>query len=92
MALLSGLAPSAAENRAKVSPQQLAKAVDQAGQESVPYRSGKISPSDIRVVQCVGPDEEPTEFECTWRQRTSHGWVTRRTWLAIDGGAWMVIE
>jgi len=83
---------SVAANRAKVSPQELSTAINEADTQSVPYRKEKVSPADIRSVRCVGPDEEPTEFECTWRQHTITGWVKRRTWLAIDGDGWHVID
>jgi hypothetical protein len=81
-----------AANHAKVTPRELARAIAQADHQSVPYLQGTISPSDIRVIRCVAPDEEPTEFECAWQQRTRAGWVKRQTWLAIDGTGWHVID
>jgi hypothetical protein len=51
-----------------------------------------MSPADIRAVHCIAPDEEPTEFECKWEQRTKGGWVKRTTWLAIDGNGWHVMD
>jgi hypothetical protein len=90
IALVSA-APASADNRATISPRELADAVNRAGVRAVPYLKGVLSPRDIRSVRCLGPDEEPTEFQCSWRQRTEHGWKTRRTWLAIDGEGWHVI-
>jgi hypothetical protein len=81
-----------AANRANVSADELAQAINAAGVGSVPYRKAKISSSDIRAIRCIGPDEEPTEFECTWRQRSRHGWIGRKTWVAIDGRGWHVID
>lgn len=92
VALLSWPSAGLAANRADVSPEELAKAIDQAAPQSVPYRKETISPADIQVVRCIGPDEDPTEFECTWRQHTNTRWIERRTWLTIDASGWHVIE
>jgi hypothetical protein len=92
VAVLSLPSAGLAANRANVSPQELAKAINQADFQSVPYRNSKLSPADIRNVRCVAPDEEPTEFECTWQQRTNTGWIKRQTSLAVDGGGWHVID
>jgi len=93
LSLVVAFPPTAeAANRANISAGDLARAINAADAGSVPYRKAKISPSDIRAVRCVGPDEEPTEFECTWRQRSRHGWVGRKTWVAIDGHGWHVVD
>ena len=86
------LPPMASAGRAKVSPNELAQAVNQADRRAVYYLNTKISPADIRIIKCVGPDEEPTEFECEWRQRVGHRWIGRKTWLAIDGSGWHDID
>ncbi len=86
------VAPAVAANRAHISANVLAAAINEAGSKAVPYRHGKLPASDVRRVSCVGPDEEPTEFQCTWRQRTPRGWAKRQTWLAIDGRGWHVID
>lgn len=83
--------PATAANRANVSPEELAAAINAADVVVVPYRKTKVAPADIRSVRCIRPDEEPTEFQCAWRQRTKHGWAKRKTWLAIYGTAWLVI-
>jgi hypothetical protein len=85
-------ATAMAANHAKVSPTELARAINLADRRSVPYRKGKISPSDILIIKCTGPDVEPTEFDCAWRQRTGRRWVGRKTWLAIDGSGWQVVD
>ena len=91
--LLLLLPASAVANSTRMSPTELAEALNSAGTASVPYlRSKGISPIEIRHVRCVGPDEEPTEFQCSWRQSTRNRWVTRKTWLAIDGRGWHVID
>jgi hypothetical protein len=91
LVLLSSPSASLA-NRANISPQELAKAINEASPQSVPYRAKRTSAADIRDVRCVGSDEEPTEFQCTWRQHTNIGWIKRRTGLAIDGNGWRVID
>jgi len=84
------LAP--AVNVANVSPKELARAIDMDDGRAPPRRKTGISASDIRISRCIGPGEEPTEFECTWRQFTAHRWVVRKTRLAIDGQGWHVID
>ena len=81
-----------AVNRANISAGEFSRAINAADAGSVPYRKVKIYPSDIRALRCIGPNEEPTEFECAWRQRSRHGWVGRKTWIAIDGRGWHVID
>ena len=82
-----------AANRANVSVGELVRAINAADAGSVPYRTTRISPSDVRAVRCIGPDEEPKEFECTWRQRSRHGWIERKTWVAaVAGRGWHVID
>jgi hypothetical protein len=81
-----------AANRADISPHDLTIAINQADSRSVPYRQGKLSPRDVRSVRCLGPEEEPTESQCTWQQRTLRGWARRQTWVAIDGRGWHVID
>jgi hypothetical protein len=93
LSLVVALPPTAgAANRANVSAGDLARAINAADALAVAYRRAKLSPSDLRAVRCIGPDEEPTEFECTWQQRSRHGWVARKTWVAIDGRGWHVID
>ena len=75
-----------------VTPQKLALAINKADAELVPYRTRTISPRDVRMVRCIAPEEEPTEFRCRWQQRTDRGWVGRVTWLAIDGNGWHVMD
>lgn len=84
--------PAEAEVRTTVTPQQLALAVNSADALLVPYRKAKLAPADVRHVRCIAPDEEPTEFECKWQQRTKAGWVSRKTWLASDGKGWHVMD
>jgi hypothetical protein len=90
--VVAGLASQSWAGTARVSTQQLSAAVNAASSEAVPYRHGTLSPTHVRRVRCVGPDEEPTEFRCTWQQRTHEGWRNRETWLALDGRGWKVID
>jgi hypothetical protein len=89
---LAGPPGALAANHAKVSPRELALAINKADALLVPYRQGKVLASEIRGVRCIGPDEEPTEFQCTWQHRVKRGWVARKTWLSIDGGGWHVMD
>ena len=92
--LLTSLAGAAlASNRAHVSASEMANAITEVANTPV-YRYGPkpIRPADIRVLKCVGPDEEPTEFECVWERRAAGRWVRYKTWLAIDGKGWQVID
>jgi hypothetical protein len=81
----------AAAHRVDATPEDLANAINKADPQAVPYRGDKISPEDIQVGQCVGPSEDPTHFECTWKQHVDTRWVQRRTWLVIDALGWHVI-
>lgn len=85
-------ASSAAANRLDASPEDLAKAFNQADPQDIPYLKEKISPEDIQVVQCVGTAEDRTHFECTWRQHVDTRWVQHRTWMVIDALGWHVIK
>jgi len=93
LSLVVAFCPAApASTRANISAGALARAINAADAGSVPYRKAKISPYDIRAIRCVGPNEEATEIQCTWWQRSRHGWVKRKTWLAIDSHGWHVID
>jgi len=91
-ALLIAATPASAMVGATVTPTELAAAINRADSTLVPYRENPLLAKDIKSVRCVGPDEEPTEFRCWWSQRTGRGWVKRRTWLAIDGKGWHVMD
>lgn len=56
------------------------------------YGPNPIRPADVRVIRCVAPDEEPTEFECVWQHQVAGKWVRHTTWFAIDGKGWHVIN
>jgi hypothetical protein len=79
-------------NSLRVSSEDLAKAINRADAAAVPYRTGRLSPRDVRRLRCAGPEEEPTEFDCRWEQRTGRGWLKRSTWVAIDGDHLVVID
>ena len=78
--------------RATITPQELASAINEADALLVLYRTRTISPKDIQVMRCIARDEEPTEFQCKWRQRINGGWVKRTTWVAMDGKGWHVMD
>lgn len=90
--LLFSATPALAVVRATVTPKEFAAAINKADAPLVPYRKTRMSPSDIRAVRCIAPDEEPTEFECKWQQRIRGGWAKRTTWLALDSSGWHVMD
>jgi hypothetical protein len=73
--VLSAVTPCAAMVRERVTPQELATAINKADALLVPYRTKKMSSSDVRTVRCIASDEEPTEFQCKWQQRINGHWV-----------------
>lgn len=77
-------AGAVADTSAHPSAADIAKALAEQG---APVRA-----ADIRVGRCVGPNEEPTEFECTWSQRSGKVWRKAKTWFAVDGEGWHVID
>jgi len=92
VALLVAATPGSAMVRATVTPVELADAINRADGALVPYRGSVLLAKDIKSVRCVGPDEEPTEFRCSWFQRSRRGWVKRRPWLAADGKGLQVMD
>ncbi len=84
--------PALSEVLARVSNQVFVAAINRADQSLVPYRDRKVSPRNVELRRCSAPDEEPTEFRCSWRLRTSRGWVAHRTWLVMDGDGWRVMD
>jgi hypothetical protein len=91
-ALLSTPAHVSAKNRAQISPTELVQAINAFDTAAMPSTPARLVPSEVRIVRCVGPDEEPTEFQCEWRQRVGNHWVRRTTWLARDGSVWRDID
>ncbi len=89
LVLLATAGVASAQNRAVVKPAELTKALNEF---AAAMKMPAVRPEDVRVVRCIGPEEEPTEFECTWKLRTAKGWSTRKNWLAIDGKGWHVID
>src|ERR1700761_909392 len=91
VAILSFPSAAFAAHRVDASPEDLAKAINQADPQAVPYRQDQISPEDIQVVRCEGPNEDPTHFVCVWKQHVGTRWIQRQTWLVIDPLGWHVI-
>jgi hypothetical protein len=81
-----GLPCAGLASTAHVSPAELVRAIQRAGEAAEPDADvARLSPRKVRVTRCVGPSEEPTEFRCAWLERTSKRWRKHETWLAIDG-------
>jgi len=78
---------------AHISGIEMAKAVNEiAGTPVYRYGPKPIRAIDIRVLKCIAPDEEPTEFTCIWQHRESGKWVRYKTPLAIGKKGWQVID
>lgn len=52
----------------------------------------KLTASSVRVIRCVGPEEEPTELKCVWQTRGKRGWIKQKSWFAVDGQGWHFID
>lgn len=91
-AILLSTSPAMAVVRATISPKDFAAAINRADAALVPYRTVRLAASDVRSIRCLAPDEEPTEFQCTWQQRTKGRWVARKTWLMVDANGWQVMD
>jgi len=93
MVLIAASSTSFATHRARVSRAEFAQALKRAD----PAFLGKadrslISMRSVRVVRCIAPDEEPTEFQCDWQLRTKRGWQPHRNWMTVDANGWRVMD
>jgi hypothetical protein len=79
---LTGLAgPVLAETTARPPASELATAIG--------FVAGRrIEINDIKVGICHGPEEEPTEFECSWQQKIGGRWHRLKSWFFIDRDGW----
>ena len=93
LVLLALLPVSAqAENRAVIPVEAFVAALKAADATVLPnIDRSRLSAKSVRWVRCVGPVEEPTEFECTWLLRSGHRWIKHRNWLAMDAAGWHLI-
>src|SRR4051794_30541270 len=79
---LSCLSASAlAQTTVRPTNAQLGKAIEQVS-------GRKLAASSLRVRGCHGPEEEPTEFECSWSQRTDGRWRRMTGWFFVDADGW----
>lgn len=84
--------PVAAVNRVRITPREMMAAIKRAGRAELDgVDPAKVTIRSVRVVRCIGPDEEPTEFECRWQTRDKGVWKTHKSWLAIDRKGWHFI-
>ena len=82
-----------AANHAHISAREMVAAIKPADPVQLDrVDAATVSVSSVRVIRCVGPDEEPTEFECTWQTRGRTGWISHKSWLAVDGKGWHFID
>lgn len=92
-ALLLAPMGAAAANHARISPRELVTAIKRADPEQLGgVVTATVTTSSARIIRCVGPAEEPTEFECVWQARGKHGWIRHKSWLAVDGKEWHFID
>lgn len=90
--ILLSTSPAMAVVRATITPKDFAAAINKADAVLVPFRTGRLVAADVRSIRCLAPDEEPTEFQCTWQQRVKGRWVARKTWLIVDANGWQVMR
>jgi hypothetical protein len=82
---LIAASPALSRNALALSAAELAKAIGQ-------HTHKTVNPIDIKPSMCQ-PMEEPTEFECSWRQRSGPRWRKYRTYFAVDGkNGWVIID
>jgi hypothetical protein len=82
-----------AANHAHISAREMVAAIKRADPVQLDgVDAATVSISSVRVIRCVGPDEEPTEFECAWQTRGKGGWINHKSWLAVDGAGWLFID
>ena len=51
-----------------------------------------VAPTDLTHIACRGFDEEPTEFNCRWRQREGGYWRDWQGYFALSGAGWQTID
>ncbi|WP_157081307.1 hypothetical protein [Novosphingobium naphthalenivorans] len=56
------------------------------------FTGKSVSVTDIRRLSCKGVDEEPTEAECKWQQRSDKKWKSFSTYVAVDRTGWHLID
>ncbi|GGN43351.1 hypothetical protein GCM10011349_07340 [Novosphingobium indicum] len=56
------------------------------------FTGKSVSVTDIRRLSCKGFDEEPTEAECKWQQRSEKKWKSFSTYVAVDRTGWHLID
>jgi hypothetical protein len=48
----------------------------------------RIEINDLKLGICHGPEEQPTELECSWHQRIGGRWHRLKGWFFVDGDGW----
>ena len=51
-----------------------------------------VAIGDIRRISCRGIEQEPTEAECTWQQKSGKKWMRFSAYIAVDGDGWHLID
>lgn len=61
--------------------------------DAVAEFTGKlVSVADIRRLSCKSFDEEATEAECKWQQRSDKKWKSFSTYVAVDRKGWHLTD
>jgi hypothetical protein len=82
-----------AANHARMSAREMVAAIKRADPKQLAgVDAATVWVSSVRVIRCVGPDEEPTEFECAWQTRGKTGWISHKSCLGVDGKGWHFID
>jgi hypothetical protein len=51
-----------------------------------------VAPTDITHIACLPREADRTEFACRWRQREDRTWLGWRSYLAVSGDGWHLID
>lgn len=82
-----------AANHAHISPSELVAAIKRADRVQLEeVDASHVTVSSVRVVRCIGLDEEPTEFECIWKTHGRNGWIKHKNWLGVEAKGWHLID
>jgi hypothetical protein len=56
------------------------------------FTGNPVAVSDVRRLSCKGFEEEPTEAQCYWQQKSGNKWKRFSTYVAVDERGWHLID
>src|SRR6185312_13836046 len=56
------------------------------------FSGWSVGADHVRSVSCARIEEEPTEFACKWRQKVGGRWKGFRSYFALAGSGWQLID